>query len=270
MDNRPIGVFDSGLGGLTAVRQINRLLPGENVVYFGDTGRVPYGSRGKDIIIRYAQQDIDFLLGFGVKMIVAACGTVSAILPEQLAKKLPVPYFGVVQPAAQAACAANRQGAIGVIGTSSAVRSGAYGRAIRAIKPDARIIGKDCPLFVPLVENGLIDKNCEITRLAAKMYLEQLRDSGIDTLIMGCTHYPLIRDIIGDVMGPDVTLIDPGEEVVKSVRNYMAANDMLCANESKGGREYYASDSIESFRGIASKLLGEDMENCSVVSVAEN
>lgn len=270
MDNRPIGVFDSGLGGLTAVRQINRLLPGENVVYFGDTGRVPYGTRGKDIIIRYAQQDIDFLLGFGVKMVVAACGTVSTVFPEQAAKKLPVPYFGVVQPTAQAACAANRQGAIGVIGTSTAVRSGAYGRAIRAIKPDARVIGRDCPLFVPLVENGLIGRDCEITRLAAKMYLEQLKNSDIDTLIMGCTHYPLIRDIIADIMGPDVTLIDPGEETIKSVRNYMAENDMLCNNEGKGKREYYASDSIENFRDIASKLLGESMENCSVVSVAEN
>ncbi len=270
MDNRPIGVFDSGLGGLTAVRQINSLIPGENVVYFGDTGRVPYGTRGKDTIIRYARQDIEFLLGFDVKMIVAACGTVSTVLPEQIAKELPVPYFGVVQPAAQAACAANRQGAIGVIGTSSAVRSGAYGRAIRAIKPDARVIGRDCPLFVPLVENGLIDRECRITRLTAEMYLEQLKNSDIDTLIMGCTHYPLIRDIIAGIMGPDVILIDPGEEVVKSVRNHMTANDMLCSSGGKGRREYYVSDSIDSFRGIASKLLGEELKSCSVVSVAEN
>lgn len=270
MDNRPIGVFDSGLGGLTAVRQINRLLPGENVVYFGDTGRVPYGTLGKDTIIKYARQDIDFLLRFGVKMIVAACGTVSTVLPEQITRELPVPYFGVVQPTVQAACAANRGGAIGVIGTSSAVRSGAYGRAIHAIKPDARVVGRDCPLFVPLVENGLIDRDCEITRLTAKMYLEQLQNSGIDTLIMGCTHYPLIRDIIADIMGPDVVLIDPGEETVKSIGNYMAANDMLCGTDGKGKREYYVSDSIDSFKGIASRLLGETMENCAVVSVAEN
>ena len=154
--------------------------------------------------------------------------------------------------------------------TSSAVRSGAYGRAIRLIKPDARVVGRDCPLFVPLVENGLIDDDCEITRLTAEMYLGRFRDEGIDTLIMGCTHYPLIRNIIGEAVGQDVTLIDPGEEIVKSVRNHMTAEGILSGRAGKGFRKYYVSDNIDSFRGIASKLLGEELESCSVVSVADN
>ncbi|MBQ3048440.1 MAG: glutamate racemase [Oscillospiraceae bacterium] len=270
MDNRPIGIFDSGLGGLTAVKQINRLLPNENVIYFGDTGRVPYGTRSRETIIKYAEQDIEFLLGFNVKMVIAACGTVSSVFPEEKIKKLPVPYFGVVNSAAQAACSVNSNGRIGVIGTSSAVKSGAYGRAIRAIKPDTKVIGRPCPLFVPLVENGLIDDDCEITELSAKMYLDQFKNEDIDTLIMGCTHYPLIRNIIGRVVGEDVTLIDPGEETVKSLKTYMTANGMLSSNTEKGTRAYYASDNIDSFKGIASKLLGEELENCSVVSVAEN
>lgn len=270
MDNRPIGVFDSGLGGLTAVRQINRLLPSENVIYFGDTGRVPYGTRSKETIIKYAEQDIEFLLGFDVKLVIAACGTVSSVFPEEKIKKLPVPYFSVVQPTAQAACSVNANGKIGVIGTASAVRSGAYGKAIRAIKPEARVIGKPCPLFVPLVENGMIADDCKITELTAKMYLDSFQAEDIDTLILGCTHYPLIRNIIAKVVGENVNLIDPGEETVKSLRSYMTANNMLNSNTKKGTRTYYASDNIDSFKEIAAKLLGEKMEDCSVVNVADN
>lgn len=208
----PIGVFDSGLGGLTAVRELRRILPGEDIVYFGDTGRVPYGTRGVDVIVRYAKQDIAFLLEQNVKYVMAACGTVSSTLPEAYTRTLPVPYTGVVQSAAAAAVRATRTGLIGVIGTPATVKSGSYNAAIAALMPGARIVATACPLFVPLVENGYFGADNAVTRLVARDYLKDIRAAGVDTLILGCTHYPLIAPIIADLMGPEVALIDPGRE----------------------------------------------------------
>ena len=258
MDNRPIGIFDSGLGGLTAVKQINRLLPNENVIYFGDTGRVPYGTRSRETIIKYAQQDIDFLLSFDVKLVIAACGTVSSVFPEEKIKKLPVPYFGVVNSAAQAACSVNSNGRIGVIGTSSAVKSGAYGRAIRAIKPDTKVIGRPCPLFVPLVENGHF--NTPVTKLVIEEYLEEIRAQGVDTLILGCTHYPLMKEAIREYMGDDVTLIDPGAEVALYLKKRLARDDAFGDKFNKKPYEYYVSDSVEGFSSLASIFLEKTID----------
>lgn len=270
MDNRPIGVFDSGLGGLTAVRQINRLLPCEDVVYFGDTGRVPYGTRGRDTIIRYARQDIQFLLQHDVKIIVVACGTASTALTETDTEDCPVPLLGVVTPAAQAACAASNNGTIGVIGTTYAVRSGAYGKALRAIQPEVRIIGKACPLFIPLVENGFVAPDNEVTRLVAKQYLSGLAGENIDTLIMGCTHFPIIRDIISEVLNYSVTLIDPGEETVKSAASYLTERGLLCGRQTTGERRYYVTDNTESFCDVAEIFLGEKIDgSVEQVSLAD-
>ena len=210
MDTRPIGVFDSGLGGLTAVRQLRRVLPGEDIVYFGDTGRVPYGSRGRDIIVQYARQDIRFLLQQDVKFIIAACGTVSSTYPPEEAARLPVPFTGVVGATARAAVDATRNRKIGIIGTAATVRSGSYAAIIRDMMPDVQIFARACPLFVPLVENGYVNGD-KVTQLMIEEYLTPVRDSGIDTLILGCTHYPLLKKMIGDFVGDSVTLIDPGK-----------------------------------------------------------
>ena len=210
MDTRPIGVFDSGLGGLTAVRQLRRLLPGEDIVYFGDTGRVPYGSRGHDVIVRYAQQDIRFLLSQNVKFIMAACGTVSSTYPSAEAAQLPVPYTGVIGAAARAAAAATKNKRIGVIGTAATIRSDSYATQLKDLVPGVQIFARACPLFVPLVENGYVNGD-KVTQLMIEEYLTPVRDSGIDTLILGCTHYPLLKKMIGDFVGDSVTLIDPGK-----------------------------------------------------------
>ena len=223
----PIGVFDSGLGGLTAVRELRRILPGEDIVYFGDTGRVPYGTRGVDVIVRYAKQDIAFLLEQNVKYVMAACGTVSSTLSEAYTRTLPVPYTGVVQSAAAAAVRATRTGLIGVIGTPATVKSGSYNAAIAALMPGARIVATACPLFVPLVENGYFGADNAVTRLVARDYLKDIRAAGVDTLILGCTHYPLIAPIIADLMGPEVALIDPGRETALAARDALASAGLL-------------------------------------------
>lgn len=252
----PIGVFDSGLGGLTAVRELRRILPGEDIVYFGDTGRVPYGTRGVDVIVRYAKQDIAFLLEQNVKYVMAACGTVSSTLPEAYTRTLPVPYTGVVQSAAVAAVRATRTGLIGVIGTPATVKSGSYNAAIAALMPGARIVATACPLFVPLVENGYFGADNAVTRLVARDYLKDIRAAGVDTLILGCTHYPLIAPIIADLMGPEVALIDPGRETALAARDALASAGLLREGRA-GTARYYVSDTTESFAQLSDWFLGE-------------
>ncbi len=259
MDNRAIGVFDSGLGGLTVVRELKKILPNENIIYFGDTGRVPYGTRSRSTITRYTMQDIAFLKSKDVKMIVIACGTASSVITKEIASKITVPFTGVIQPAAQAACSLSHGGTIGVIGTTATIRSGAYAKAIHGINPAFRIIGKDCPLFVPLVENGLIESSNKITRLTAEMYLQTMLKEKVDTLILGCTHYPIIYDIINEVMGYSAVLIDPGKETAHYVQNYLTTNSMLNASGEKAYAEFFVSDSPDNFEGTAHVFLGEDI-----------
>lgn len=255
-NSAPIGVFDSGLGGLTTVRELRRLLPGEDIVYFGDTGRVPYGTRGVDTIVEYAKQDIAFLLSQKVKYIIAACGTVSSTLPANVTDRLPVPYLGVVPSAARAAAAATQAGRIGVIGTPATIQSRSYEKMLRALIPGAQITATPCPLFVPLVENGYFDRNNQVTRLVAQDYLKDVQAAGVDTLILGCTHYPLIAPILGDLMGPDVTLIDPGREAARTARSWLAERGLLRSGE-EGTARYFVSDSTDSFRQLAGWFLGE-------------
>ena len=217
MDNRAIGVFDSGRGGLTTVKELRRLLPQENLIYFGDTGRVPYGTRSRETIRQYAMQDIAFLKRHDVKLIIIACGTVSSQLTPEMSEKIGVPHSGVVLPAAQAACAATATGRVGVIGTTATVRSGAYGRAIRSINPGVHVFGNACPLFVPLVENGFIQPDNEVTAKVAELYLQPIQQAEVDTLILGCTHYPILYETINRVLGYRVTLVDAGKEVARSL-----------------------------------------------------
>lgn len=260
MDNRAIGVFDSGLGGLTAVKELHNLLPNENIVYLGDTGRVPYGSRSRETIIKYAQQDIDFLLKKEIKMVVAACGTVSSTLPKEISGKLPVPYVDIVMPAAQEACALSSRGRIGVVGTNATLKSNAFGRAMRGIRGDIKVYGNPCPLLVHLVENGMVEPDNEITTLAVKMYLEPLMKENIDTLILGCTHYPLLTEIIADIMGPGVTLIDSGAAAARVLRQTLSDRGAL-AQRDHGTLTLYASDRPEDFGALAGQFLRRPLES---------
>ena len=257
MNNNPIGVFDSGVGGLTAVKELRHLVPNEDIVYFGDTARVPYGSRNRETIIKYAQQDIDFLLSKNVKLIIAACGTVSSTLPTETVEHLCVPYFGVVESTAQAAARATQNKRIGVIGTNATIRSESYIKAINEIDPEIKLFANPCPLFVSLVENGFIDKDNQVTKLVATQYLEEIKKQGVDTLILGCTHYPIISEIISEIMGSGVTLIDPGKEIAKSVLETLEKLDIQTACDKTGTATYYVSDSTEGFAELAKVFLDD-------------
>ena len=260
MDTRPIGVFDSGLGGLTAVRQLRRVLPGEDIVYFGDTGRVPYGSRGRDIIVQYARQDIRFLLQQDVKFIIAACGTVSSTYPPEEAARLPVPFTGVVGATARAAVDATRNRKIGIIGTAATIRSRSYEKLLRQLVPGAEITARPCPLFVPLVEAGYVDHSApdkqQITKLVIAQYLTEIRDAGVDTLILGCTHYPLLKTMIGEFMGRDVVLIDPAKTAAHRLEQMLAERG-LRGDHPTGQAHFFVSDVPDSFAQTADLFLGE-------------
>lgn len=259
MNNDAIGVFDSGIGGLTAVKELNSLLPNENIIYFGDTARVPYGSRSRETVMKYAVQDAEFLRRYKVKMIIAACGTVSSVVGTK-PLVTDMPFTGVILPAAQAACAATKNGKIGVIGTPATIRSGSFGKAIKSVNPHAHVIGNPCPLFVHLVENGYTDRNNKITRLAAEEYLAPIKAEGVDTLILGCTHYPVIRDIIADIMGNEVTLISSGAEAAKYAQSCLMEKDMLSNRTEPGKNTYYVSDSTELFEENAKNFLGHAVQ----------
>ena len=259
MDQRPIGVFDSGLGGLTALRELTALLPREEFIYFGDTGRVPYGSRSRETIIRYARQDVAFLRRFDPKAIVIACGTVSTTALDVLREENAIPIFGVVGPAARAAAAATQNGKIGLIGTSASIRTGAYQRAISPLRPDAEFTAAACPLFVPLVENGRFRPGDLVAETVAAEYLTPLKRAGVDTLVLGCTHYPLLREVIGAFMGPGVALIDVGARCAGYVAARLEELDLLSGRESACAPRFFVSDDTGDFARLASLFLGEDV-----------
>lgn len=254
MNNYAIGVFDSGMGGLTAVKELNALLPNEDIIYFGDTARIPYGSRSRETVLRYAKEDVSFLLKHKIKMIIAACGTVSSVIgSEPLVDTMP--FTGVILPTVQAACAATKNGKIGVIGTPATIRSGSYAKAVKSINPHARVIGNACPLFVHLVENGYTARDCKITRLAAEEYLTPIKNEGADVLILGCTHYPVLKDIIADIMGENVKLISSGAEAAKYAQSCLMSADLLNDGGHIGKNVFYVSDSIELFEENAGHFL---------------
>ena len=259
MDNRPIGVFDSGLGGLTAVKQLEQVLPGESLVYFGDTGRVPYGSRGKDTILRYARQDMDFLLAQNVKAVLAACGTVSSVA-RSVGEALSVPYIDVIGPSARAAAAATKNGKIGVIGTAATIASDSYRSALLRINHKLEVYPQACPLFVSLVESGFVSPQDEVTRLVAERYLAPIREAGVDTLILGCTHYPIIAPTVAGVMGRGVTLIDSGREAALALAQALKERDLLCEEGHRRQASYFVTDTPENFLNVAELFLGHSVE----------
>lgn len=259
MDHRPIGVFDSGLGGLTAVRELRRLLPGEDIIYFGDTGRVPYGGRSPEAIVHYARQDVAFLRTFDLKAIVVACGTVSTTALDVLVRENDIPVWGVVEPAARAAARATRNGRVGLIGTQATIRSGAYERRIAREDPSIQVLTEACPLFVPLVENGRFRPGDIVAETVAAEYLAPMRKAGVDTLVLGCTHYPLLTEVIGACMGPEVALINVGATCAAAVAERLRAMDALNPGGA-GESRFYVSDSVEGFSRLASTFLQRDVQ----------
>ncbi|MEG0779103.1 MAG: glutamate racemase [Oscillospiraceae bacterium] len=260
MDNRPIGVFDSGLGGLTAVRALRRILPGEDLIYFGDTSRVPYGGRSPETILKYARQDLRFLRSFDLKAILIACGTVSTTSLDILqAENAPLPMVGVVEPTCRRAAAQTRNKKVGIIATQASFRSGVYERTIAGLDPAIQVFAKPCPLFVPLVENGRFLPGDPVIETVAREYLEELRATGMDALILGCTHYPLLTQVIGGVMGAGVELISAGEESAFELKRLLQAKSLLAAPDRVGDATYYASDRAADFEKLAGWFLQEDL-----------
>jgi glutamate racemase len=261
----PIGVFDSGIGGLTVAREVMRQLPRERIVYFGDTARVPYGPKSPETVRRYSHEIADWLLGQGVKAIVIACNTATAHALSSLREALEVPVVGVVEPGARAAVRATRRGEIGVIGTLGTVKSGAYERAIKALAPDAHVVAQPCPLFVPLVEEGWLDRRA--TRLIAEEYLAPLRDAGVDSVVLGCTHYPLLKPLIGEVVGRDVRLIDSAEETAAETGRVLAERGLRNESTDAPRHRFIASDAPEQFLRVGQRFLGEAIEHVETVTL---
>ena len=259
-DSRPIGIFDSGLGGLTVMKEIAKKLPNENIIYFGDTGRVPYGTRSRETIKKYAVQDEKFLLLNDVKIIIAACGTVSAVAADT-GDSLPVPFFEVISYAAKSAVEATKNGKIGVLGTPATISSEAHKKRILSVMPNAKITAVSCPLFVPLVEEGWINADNMAVYDTARRYLEPLKAANVDTLILGCTHYPLLSDVIQKIMGANVTLINMGTSTADAVKNYLTENNMLSGANNNGTNKFFVSDMTNSFEKTAEMLLGKKIDS---------
>lgn len=263
MSNKPIGLFDSGIGGLTVARQIMKLLPKENIVYFGDTARVPYGSQSPEAIMQYTHEAANFLLSQDVKLIVLACNTVTAICLEKLSSTLPVPVIGVIEPGARGAVKATKNNLVGVIGTERTVQSRAYDKAICALNDQITVHAKACPLFVPLVEEGWLEN--EAAYYTAKIYLEPLKEQGIDALVLGCTHFPHLKTVIGKVMGEGVELVDPAEETAKEVFQILSEKNLLRQEETPATYRYFVSSNPEKFARVGEKLLERPIEPISVI-----
>lgn len=266
----PIGVFDSGVGGLTVAREIMRQIPNERIVYFGDTARVPYGSKSKDTITKYSRQIIRFLLTEEVKAIVVACNTASAFAVETMKKEFDIPIIGVVKPGAKVAVETTRNGKIGLIGTEGTIQSGIYAELIRSCKPNVQVIGKACPLFVPLVEEGMWHDT--ITDQVAERYLECLKSQDIDTLIMGCTHYPLIRSTIQRIMGEHVNLVNPAYETAIELKRVLEREQLanICEVDSPSSMyRFYVSDAADKFKRVANSILPFDITMTKQINIEQ-
>lgn len=268
--NAPVGVFDSGVGGLTVVREIMRQIPNEKIVYFGDTARVPYGSKSKETVTRYSRQIVRFLRDQDVKAIVVACNTASAYALDEIEREVALPMIGVVKPGAKVAAQVTSNGKIGVIGTEGTINSSIYTRYIKEINPQASVIGKACPLFVPLVEEGLLQD--PVTDEIAKRYLTELIDIGIDTLILGCTHYPLIRSTVGRIMGESVNLVNPAYETARELKELLEAENMLNDEEAKLGDNryrFFVSDAAEKFKHFANSIIKYGILSAKTIHIEE-
>ena len=269
-NQQPIGVFDSGVGGLTVVREIMRQIPNETIIYFGDTARVPYGSKSQSTILRFSRQIVRFLSTHHVKAIAVACNTASAYALETLEREVDIPMIGVVKPGARTAVRTTKNGRIGVIATEATINSGMYTRFVHSIDPDAAVFGKACPLFVPLVEEGMLHDF--VTEEIANRYLAELKTQNIDTLILGCTHYPLLRSLVGKCMGSTVQLVNPAYETAVGLRVMLAEKGLLADDLPEGktpAHRFYVSDGAEKFKVFANSILPYDIRRTQVVDIEE-
>jgi glutamate racemase len=262
--DKPVGIFDSGIGGLTVVKEIIRLLPHENLVYFGDTARVPYGIKSKETIIKFSLENTLFLLQQDVKMIVVACNTSSSLALPIIRRHFKIPIIGVIMPGAKEAVYATKNKRIGVIGTRATIHSGAYDEEIKRLDASIKVFSQACPMFVPLVEEGWTQD--AITTKVAQKYLEPLKAKGIDTLILGCTHYPLLKNKIQEVVGKDIKLVDSAQQVAVEVKQVLSQEGLLNQDKIRPSREYFVSDEVAIFKNVAKSFLGSDLKEVKRVS----
>jgi glutamate racemase len=268
--NAPLGVFDSGLGGLTVVRALRAALPGENLVYLGDTARVPYGTKGPATIVKYALGCAAHLVARDVKALVIACNTVSAVAPDRLRVELDIPVLGVIEPGARAAVAATRNGRIGVLATAGTIASGAYARAVSQVSTRAEVIGQAAPLLVPLAEEGWTEG--EVPHLAVRRYVEPLARAGVDVVVMGCTHYPILRGVIEDevraVIGPDVAVVDSAQASARDVKDFLATRGLLRDPTLGAGTvKLVVTDMPRTFAEVAARFLGDEVGDVEQVDL---
>ena len=263
-NDRPIGIFDSGIGGLTVLKEVSSRLPFENIIYLGDTARVPYGIRSPETVIRYSFECTGFLLKQNIKLLVVACNTVSAISLREIRERVSVPVIGVIDPGARAAVGATKNKKIGIIGTETTIKSSAYSKAINAMADDIEVYGFACPLFVPLVEEGWTDG--VIARMVAERYLQDVRDKGADTLVLGCTHYPLLKDVIQEVMG-SVRLVDSAVETAVAVEQLLVRKGMQAQKETAEARRFFVTDSPEKFISVGERFLKTKIDNIEKVAL---
>jgi glutamate racemase len=262
----PVGVFDSGIGGLTVVRELERQLPHERIIYFGDTARVPYGPKSPETVQRYSREISDWLVDQGVKAIVVACNTATAHALPILREYLKVPVIGVVEPGARAAMRATHSRVVGVIGTAGTIASGAYERAIHAIEPEARVVARACPLFVPLVEEGWLDRDA--TRLIAREYLDPLAEAGVDTIVLGCTHYPLLAPLLAELAQPGVRLIDSAAETAAETKRTLVERGLVAPQSATPpAHRFVASDDADHFLRVGQRFLGSAIDRVEKVTL---
>lgn len=261
----PIGIFDSGLGGLTVLREIARTLPYENLVYVGDTARVPYGVKSPETVTRYSREICHFLGELNVKAIVVACNTASALALPKIHGEYSIPLLGVLEPGVRAAVKATRSGSIGVIGTPGTIKSGSYAQAVRKQLPDAKVLSRACPLFVPLVEEGWLDH--EVTRRIAEIYLGDWKSGDLDTLILGCTHYPLLKGVIQETLGAGVTLVDSAQETAKALQSLLQSRGLLTTKVMPGVQRVFTTDAPEKLSEMAERFLGHSLPEAELAAL---
>jgi len=263
--NAPIGVFDSGIGGLTVVKELIRNLPGEDIIYLGDTARVPYGTKSRRTVIAYSHSNTEFLISKGVKLLVVACNTASSVSIPSLRSEFDIPVIGVIEPGAKKAVSVTKTEKIGIIGTPSTINSGAYKSAIESLNPNIEVISKACPLFVPLADEGWIEG--QITESIAEKYLSPFKETGIDVLVLGCTHYPLLKNTIQKIMGDQITLVDSAEETAALIKDILIGKNLLNDKSAQSDREFYLTDVSDTFLSVAGRFLGEKINKIEMVDI---
>ncbi len=267
MSWKAIGIFDSGVGGLTVLKEIIKALPQEDTLYLGDTARVPYGTKSPETVTRYSMEITTFLVNRDIKLLVAACNTVSAVSLEALKHRFSLPIVGVIEPGARRAASVTKTGKVGVIGTEGTIRSSAYTKAIKRINPEIEVVTRACPLFVPLAEEGWIDN--DVARLTAEIYLRGLRNDGVDTLVLGCTHYPILKETIAATMGEGVQLVDSAEETALTVAEILRNSVMIRPPAERGNHHYFVTDVPAGFLKVGSRFLGETLHDVHQVTLEQ-